>query len=70
MIEFIYILAIIFVIFGVSFLLINLRHVVTGQEFRGSCSSNNPMLKNQLGECTVCGKKPEEDCKMPEVKAG
>ncbi|MGB4959475.1 MAG: hypothetical protein WBO36_08365 [Saprospiraceae bacterium] len=70
MIEFIYILAIIFIIFGASFLLINLRHVVTGQEFRGSCSSNNPMLKNQLGECTVCGKKPEEDCKMPEVKAG
>ncbi|HMR90485.1 MAG TPA: hypothetical protein PKD51_20135 [Saprospiraceae bacterium] len=67
--EFIYILLIIFGIFGVSFLLINLRQLFTGQEFRGSCASNNPMLKNQLGECSVCGKKPEEDCKMPEAHA-
>lgn len=65
--EFIYILLIIFGIFGVSFMLMNLRHMFTGQEFRGSCASNNPMLKNQLGECSVCGKKPEEDCKMPEA---
>jgi len=35
-------------------------------EFTGTCSSNNPYLKNQLGECNVCGKKPEEDCKMPD----
>jgi len=67
--EFLYVLLIIFVIYGISFILINLRHIVTGNEFRGSCSSNNPMLKNQLGDCTVCGKKPEEDCKMPEAKA-
>ena len=69
MIDFFYILLIIFGIFGASILLINLRHLITGQEFRGSCASNNPMLKNQLGECSVCGKKPEEDCKMPEAKA-
>lgn len=69
MLEFIYILLIIFGFFGISILMINLRHLVTGQEFRGSCASNNPMLKNQLGECSVCGKKPEEDCKMPEAKA-
>jgi hypothetical protein len=69
MLDFFYILLIIFGIFGASILLINLRHLVTGQEFRGSCASNNPMLKNQLGECSVCGKKPEEDCKMPEAKA-
>lgn len=36
---------------------------VKGGEFRGSCSSNNPMLKNELGECTVCGAKPEDSCK-------
>lgn len=69
MTDFLYTLLVIFSIFGISFLLINLRHLVTGQEFRGSCASNNPMLKNQLGECSVCGKKPEEDCKMPEAKA-
>ena len=66
--EFLYILAIVFVVFGLSFILINIRHIVTGNEFRGTCATNNPMLKNQIGECSVCGKKPEEDCKMPEVK--
>jgi hypothetical protein len=66
--EFLYILAIIFTVFLVSFGLINIRHIFTGNEFRGTCASNNPMIKNNLGECTVCGKKPEEDCKMPEIK--
>ena len=58
---------IIFVVFGLSFALINIRHIFTGQEFRGTCATNNPMLKNQIGECSVCGKKPDEDCKMPAV---
>ena len=60
-------LLIVFVVFGVSFALINIRQIVTGKEFRGTCATNNPMLKNEIGECSVCGKSPEEDCKMPEV---
>lgn len=67
--EFFVMLAVIFGIFLLSFALINIRYIFTGNEFRGSCSSNNPMLKNNLGECTVCGKSPDEDCQMPEVKA-
>ena len=66
--EFLYILLIIFCVFGLSFMMINIRHIVTGNEFRGTCATNNPMLKDQIGECTVCGKKPDEACKMPEVK--
>ncbi|MEM1320745.1 MAG: hypothetical protein AAGG75_10850 [Bacteroidota bacterium] len=66
--EFLYILVIIFGIFGLSFLMINIRHVVVGKEFRGTCATNNPMLKDQVGECTVCGRKPDEECGMPEVK--
>jgi hypothetical protein len=66
--EFLYVLGIIFAFFGVSFLLINIRHIVTGNEFRGTCATNNPMLKNQIGDCTVCGKTADEACKMPEVK--
>ncbi|NRB63031.1 MAG: hypothetical protein HRU40_08425 [Saprospiraceae bacterium] len=65
--EFLYILVIIFTVFGLSFAMINIRQIVTGKEFRGTCATNNPMLKSQVGECTVCGKKPEEDCKMPEI---
>lgn len=56
-----------FVALMIAFLLINIRHVFLGKEFRGTCAQNNPMLKNKIGECTVCGKKPEEECKMPEV---
>lgn len=67
--QFLYLFAVIFVVFGVSFVLINLRQVVTGQEFRGTCASNNPMLKNKVGECEVCGKSPDEDCKMPDMPA-
>jgi hypothetical protein len=65
--EFLSILAIIFVTFGISFILINIRHILTGNEFRGTCATNNPMLKNQIGECTVCGKKPDEECQMPDL---
>ena len=60
-------LIIIFVVFLVSFMLINIRQIVTGKEFRGTCATNNPMIKDKMGECTVCGKKPVEACKMPEV---
>ena len=68
MMEMLYIVAIIFGIFLISFGLINIRQILTGKEFRGTCATNNPMLKNQLGECSVCGKKPEEECKMPDIK--
>ena len=64
--EFLYVLTIIFVMFGVSFALINIRHIFTGNEFRGTCATNNPMLKNQVGDCSVGRKRPEEECKMPE----
>ena len=66
MLQFFVIMGIIFVVFGISFVMINLRQVVTGKEFRGTCATNNPMLKSKVGECTVCGKKPEEECKMPQ----
>ena len=38
-----------------------------GGKFEGTCASNNPMLKNELGDCKMCGKKPDEDCKMPDI---
>ncbi|MBT8191030.1 MAG: hypothetical protein KJO50_00605 [Bacteroidia bacterium] len=60
--------AIIFSFFLIAFGLINIRHIFTGNEFRGTCATNNPMIKNNLGECGVCGKKPEEECKMPQEK--
>lgn len=47
----------------VSFALISIRIIfIKNGDFRGSCSSNNPMLRNELGECSVCGKKADEVC--------
>ncbi len=60
--SFLYIFLIIFTVFGLSFFLINIRQIMTGNEFRGTCASNNPMLKDKFGNCTVCGKTPEGDC--------
>ena len=54
----------------IAVLMINIRHIFTGQEFRGTCAQNNPMLKNEIGDCSVCGRTPEEECKMPEIKPG
>lgn len=37
-------------------------------EFKGGCASNNPMLRDQLGACTACGKvivdDVESDCDL------
>jgi len=66
--EFLYVLGIVFGFFGLAFAMINIRHIVTGNEFRGTCATNNPMLKNQVGDCEVCGKTADEACKMPDAK--
>ncbi|MBK6730326.1 MAG: hypothetical protein IPG60_04910 [Bacteroidetes bacterium] len=51
---------------GAAIFLFSIRIIfVKGGEFRGTCSSNNPMLKNEIGECTVCGRAPGEACADP-----
>jgi len=57
-------------VIGMFYITMNLRYWFTGEEFRGTCASNNPMLKDQLGDCTLCGKKADEVCKMPEEHGG
>jgi hypothetical protein len=66
--EFLYVLTIVFVVFGLSFLLINIKSVFGKGGFRGTCAQNNAMLKNKIGECSVCGKSADEVCKMPELE--
>lgn len=63
--ELLAIIAVVFVAFGLSFLMLNIRQVVTGEEFRGTCATNNPMVKNRFGECTTCGAKVGDDCALP-----
>lgn len=40
-------------------------------EFKGGCASNNPMLRDKLGNCTACGKSFDDDetkgeCDLPQ----
>jgi len=65
MIQFFYMLAIIFGAFSLAFILINLRYWVSGKEFRGTCSTASQQLKDQIGDCVICGRKPGEDCADP-----
>ena len=37
--------------------------VVKNGEFRGGCATNSPFLKNQVGDCQVCGASPNEQCR-------
>lgn len=32
-------------------------------KFSGTCSSNNPLLQNENGACSICGASREEQCK-------
>ena len=57
-------------ILGLAFAMIATRILlVKDGEVKGTCSSNNPYLKNQLGECTVCGKKVDEPCQLDAQEA-
>lgn len=67
MAQFLTMFGIIFSTFLISFLLINIRQIVVGKDFRGTCAQNNPLLKSKIGECSVCGKKGDEVCKNPDL---
>lgn len=59
--AFLYILLIITVTIGLSFVMLNIRHIVTGQQFRGTCASSSSFLKDQIGECN-CGDEEKKAC--------
>lgn len=51
-------------IVGIAFTLIGVRNIfIKGGEFRGTCSSNNPLLKEKGVDCPICGAKSGEECK-------
>ncbi|MEM1269430.1 MAG: membrane or secreted protein [Bacteroidota bacterium] len=58
------------IVLGLAFAGIATRILlVKDGQFAGTCSSNNPYLKNELGECTVCGKKVDEPCGADDLPA-
>lgn len=36
--------------------------VKPGGEFSGTCASNNPILRDESGGCSVCGARPQDAC--------
>ena len=66
--EFLKIFLAIFSFFILAFAMINISYIVKKREFRGTCATNNPMIADKLGNCSVCGKTADEACKMPEVE--
>ncbi|HHM21676.1 MAG TPA: hypothetical protein ENJ20_06590 [Bacteroidetes bacterium] len=61
--EFLKIFLAIFGFFILAFALINIGFIVKKREFRGTCATNNPMVADKFGTCSVCGKTAGEECK-------
>lgn len=55
-------LAIILVAIAVAGIAIKLLVKKNGR-FEGTCSSNNPLLKNSDESCSICGARPGQACK-------
>lgn len=36
-------------------------------KFAGTCASNNPLLQEEGGSCSVCGARPQERCQSDAV---
>ncbi len=39
-------------------------------EFAGTCSSNNPLLDNEDGSCSICGASRGDRCRQEELPEG
>jgi len=59
---------VIFAFVSLAVIAMNIGFILKKREFRGSCSSRNPMLADKFGACPVCGSKAEEACTLPEAK--
>lgn len=39
-----------------------------GGEFAGTCASNNPLLKEEGASCSLCGARPDEQCRKEDFE--
>lgn len=56
------------VVLGLSVLGMTVRVFLKNETFRGGCASNNPMLRDKVGACGVCGKTDFEDDATPQIQ--
>lgn len=54
-------LAIVLLAIGFAGIAIKILVKKNGQ-FAGTCASNNPALREEGGNCSVCGARPDEKC--------
>jgi hypothetical protein len=49
---------------GIAFAGIAIKILVKkGGQFAGTCSSNNPLLRKDGNACSICGARPNQQCK-------
>lgn len=56
------------IVLGLSVLGMTVRVFLKNETFRGGCASNNPMLRDKVGACGVCGKTDFNDDEEPQIK--
>ena len=57
------------IIVGIAFALIAVRVLfIKGGEFRGTCSTNNPFMKQHGIDCSMCSAKSGGICEREEAK--
>lgn len=57
------------IVLGLSVLGMSVKVFLTPNgEFKGGCASNNPMLRDKVGACGVCGKTDFEDNEVPQIQ--
>lgn len=56
------------IVLGLSVLGMSVRVFLKNETFRGGCASNNPMLRDKVGACGVCGKTDFEDEGLPKIQ--
>jgi len=70
MADFLFLAFVIFVAFVIAISLLSIKSFFKKDgKFNGTCAQNNAALKNAVGECTVCGKVPSENCDVEISKA-
>ena len=67
--QFWVIFGLVIVVFLIAVLGMAVRVIfIKGAEARGGCAGKNPLLAEEGVACAMCGAKPDEACKEPEIK--
>jgi hypothetical protein len=67
--EFLKLFGAIFLVFGASFFMLNIRYWLGGKELKGTCAGSFKVMNNgETQICNVCGRRPDEVCGNVELE--